>query len=229
MEGGNSRPPSLLTRECPLTLFTGCWRRASEPRRAPAPWWRRLPPTLLAGRRPARPARRPGRFSYSRRRSPIGAISATRWSASAFLHWMQPIPAERQPSAAQLRVLSSEKMRWRSKTGHFAGSPGSRSRFLAGSVIIVRSFPRRGGLVLGDPDHVSVALGHLPPIGTRQPRGRGQAHLRLGEHRSVDGVEAAGDFPGQLDVGLLVRSYGDHRSVVHEDVRRCRTGYPRKP
>ena len=69
-----------------------------------------------------------------------GARSAFTASMSGPLQSMQPMPAERQPSAAHCFTPSSLYTSCRAKTGHLAGSPGSERRLRAGSVIIVRTF-----------------------------------------------------------------------------------------
>src|ERR1700687_6074576 len=83
-----------------------------------------------------------GFFSYSTRRSRIGAIHLIKLSAMAALHSMQPMPAVRQPSADHFSVSGGENSLCQSYTGHTSGFPGSLRRFLAGSVIIVRVLVR---------------------------------------------------------------------------------------
>ena len=170
-----------------------------------------------------------GRCSYSRRRSPMGAISATRWSARAFLHWMQPIPAVRQPSAAQFCVSPSEKMRWRVE-----------HRALRRIARVAEPLPRRVGhhglelaahrtFVFGDADDVAVALRHLASVRPREPGRRREPDVGFGEHVPVELVEPAGDLPGELHVGLLVLADRHHGRVVHDDVRRLQDGIPEEP
>ena len=55
---------------------------------------------------------------------------------------MQPIPAERQPSAAHSSVSGVENSLCQSYTGQTSGFPGSLRLFLAGSVIITFVFAR---------------------------------------------------------------------------------------
>src|SRR5690554_7255797 len=56
------------------------------------------------------------------------------------LHSMQPIPADLHPVCTQSLRVSSEYTSCNCHTGHFAGSPGSVRRILAGSVGMVLIF-----------------------------------------------------------------------------------------
>ena len=161
-----------------------------------------------------------GRFSQSLRRAWSGASRSSMCSVSLPLQSRQPMPALRQPAAAQSWVSCGENALCRSNTGQISGLPGSRAPLARGigdhRLELLAQRLRRVLQV----DRVAVGLRHLAAVGAGHALRLGEQRLRLREDGPIEVVEAAHDLARQLDVRRLVLAHRHGVGLVDDDVGR---------
>ncbi len=174
-----------------------------------------------------------GLVSNLRRRSWMGASSATTPSASQPLHSMQPMPAVVQPSRTFACVSAEENLvqiEDRADIG-IAGIAATNARRIGDHGLQLLANHR---LRIGQQDGVAVALRHLAAIRAGQLwRGR-QQRLRLRKNKRLRSqivklIESPRHFPRQLHMRHLVLPDRNEIRLIDQNVRRLQQRIAEEP